>query len=140
MEGIHHVTKFRKGDTIVREHSVSDSAFLILAGKAEVSKQIDGKRVIIEHLGEGEMFGEMGLITKSLRSATVTAASDVQVGIIDYTTFDAQFVNLPRDVRLLIESLVKRLDQTSKHLSTVAIHLDKARRIIDTLKDALRKP
>ncbi|MBI3014745.1 MAG: cyclic nucleotide-binding domain-containing protein [Candidatus Tectomicrobia bacterium] len=134
MEGIHHEEKFKKGDVILREGSVSDAAYMVLSGKVEVSRQLDGKRVIIEQLSEGEIFGEMGLISKGLRSATVTAIDDLVVGVIDYTTFDEKFANLPRGVRLLIESLVKRVERTSKHLSTVAVHLDKAKKMIDALK------
>ncbi|HLC26229.1 MAG TPA: cyclic nucleotide-binding domain-containing protein [bacterium] len=134
MEGIHHQEKFKKGDVILREGTVSDAAYVIVFGKVEISRQLDGKRVIIEQLAEGEMFGEMGVISKGLRTATVTAADDLVVGVIDYTTFDEQFVHLPRSVRLLIETLVKRVERTSKHLSNVAVNLDKAKKLIDALK------
>jgi CRP-like cAMP-binding protein len=61
---------------VMRESDKSDNrAYFIEAWKAEVIK--DGKVIAI--LSEGDLFGEIALITNDDRTATIRAASDLQV-------------------------------------------------------------
>ena len=76
------------GDTIITEGIMSNNAYVILKGKVRVTKKIDKKIVSVGTLKEGEVFGEMGLISESLRSAKITAIGDVAVGVIYKEFFD----------------------------------------------------
>jgi CRP/FNR family transcriptional regulator, cyclic AMP receptor protein len=46
-------------------------------------------------LKEGDVFGEMGLISQSVRTANISALGDVTVGVIDKETFEGLIKNLP---------------------------------------------
>ena len=71
-----------EGRTIVREGDYSQDLTIIDEGTATVEH--DGREVA--ELGPGEMFGEMGLMQKAPRSATVRAKTDMR--LIHLTKFD----------------------------------------------------
>ena len=58
-----------QGRELVREGDFSDEFMAIEEGEAEVTRE--GQHVA--DLGPGDFFGEMGLLEKTLRNATVTA-------------------------------------------------------------------
>ncbi len=60
---------FDTGQVVFEEGDEGSALFVLLKGEVEVSK----KEVAIATLGEGDHFGELSLIDRSARSATVTA-------------------------------------------------------------------
>jgi CRP-like cAMP-binding protein len=62
-----------QGGLFFREGDRADSMFVLEAGKVEVVKGERGKEYLIRNLGEGDCFGEMGLIDLFPRSASVRA-------------------------------------------------------------------
>jgi CRP-like cAMP-binding protein len=67
-----------KGDTIVREKEPSSDLYIIREGTVEVAlgtPSMPGPTPII-HLGKGQIFGEVALVDRGLRSATVNAVTD----------------------------------------------------------------
>jgi cAMP-dependent protein kinase regulator len=58
-------------EKLLEEGAPGDGLYLLLAGKAEVSKKTDGKRVVIAHLKEGDVFGERSLLTNQPVSASI---------------------------------------------------------------------
>jgi CRP-like cAMP-binding protein len=67
-----------KGDMIVREKESSNDLYIIREGTVEVAlgtPSMPGPMPII-HLGKGQIFGEVALVDRGLRSASVNAASD----------------------------------------------------------------
>ncbi len=73
---------FTAGSTIVGEGDAADSAFLVTAGHCEVFRHVEGERRVVRRVGPGEIFGEMGLLTRSPRTATVAALDAVTVMVI----------------------------------------------------------
>jgi CRP/FNR family cyclic AMP-dependent transcriptional regulator len=63
------------GRELVREGDFSYEFMAIEEGQAEVTR--GGEHVA--ELGPGDFFGEMGLLEKTLRNATVTARTDMQL-------------------------------------------------------------
>lgn len=64
-----------EGSTLVREGDFSYEFMAIEEGSAEVTR--GGEHVA--DLGPGDFFGEIGLLERSLRTATVTAKSPMRV-------------------------------------------------------------
>jgi CRP/FNR family transcriptional regulator, cyclic AMP receptor protein len=64
-----------EGTQIVKEGDYANHFMAIEEGTAEVSR--DGQKV--GELGAGDIFGEIGLLEKERRSATVTATSRVRL-------------------------------------------------------------
>ena len=65
------------GENVVAEGTKGSTAFIILSGTVRILKQAKGREIPIATLGEGQVFGEMGLIEDRPRSATVRALSEL---------------------------------------------------------------
>ena len=68
-------TSVSEGKVLVREGDFSYEFLAIQDGEAEVTR--GGQRVA--ELGPGDFFGEMGLLEKTLRNATVVAKTPMQL-------------------------------------------------------------
>nr|NIQ02523.1 cyclic nucleotide-binding domain-containing protein [Nitrospinaceae bacterium]NIR56478.1 cyclic nucleotide-binding domain-containing protein [Nitrospinaceae bacterium]NIS86939.1 cyclic nucleotide-binding domain-containing protein [Nitrospinaceae bacterium]NIT83777.1 cyclic nucleotide-binding domain-containing protein [Nitrospinaceae bacterium]NIU45980.1 cyclic nucleotide-binding domain-containing protein [Nitrospinaceae bacterium] len=104
-----NIQRYSNGDVIVSEGIVSNNAYIIMEGKVNVTKKVDKKSILINSLGKGEVFGEMGLISKSVRSATVVAVGNVTIGVIEKEQFESIVKQLPEDIRAIVNALVERL-------------------------------
>lgn len=93
------------GESIVREGATGAGFHLILDGRAAVS--IGGE--VRKHLGPGDYFGEMALIDKGPRSATVTSETPVRTLIISAWTFNPLLDQFPSIARKLLVEMTKRL-------------------------------
>jgi len=116
---------FRDGDIVIKEGSVGDWVYVILSGSVEVSKMIGGTKLVLDHLGKGEIFGELSFIGggKMKRSATVMAAGPTIVGIIDRNFLDTEFNKLSSEFRSILISTIKRfihmMERTTEFSSTL---------------------
>jgi CRP/FNR family transcriptional regulator, cyclic AMP receptor protein len=133
LEDTPYVQRYSDGDVIISEGVISNNACVLLSGKVKISKKIEKKTVVISTLKEGDVFGEMGLISNSLRSANVTAVGDVTIGIIDKERFDVLLNDVPEDLRLVFSALVERLRVTTEKLSRIGIELESTRNIIHSI-------
>ena len=73
------------GEHFFREGEKADAMFVLESGAVAVSKQWDGQEHLLEHLYQGDCFGEMALIDLSPRSASVMAIEPSSAIAINYT-------------------------------------------------------
>jgi serine/threonine-protein kinase len=106
---------FAAGSLIVEEGAEADAAFLVTSGDCEVYRNVDGEKRIVRTLGAGEIFGEMGLLTRAPRTATVAALGDVTVMVI---TPDALERELSHSgwLQVLVRALAVRFRELDQHL------------------------
>jgi CRP-like cAMP-binding protein len=72
--------RFSPGQIIIEEGELGDSVYVIASGEVEVvRKDTGGEEKVITVLGQREFFGEMSLIDKEYRSATVRARGEVEL-------------------------------------------------------------
>jgi CRP-like cAMP-binding protein len=92
------------GRALVREGDFSYEFMAIEEGEAEVTRR--GEHVA--DLGPGDFFGEMGLLEKTLRNATVTAKTPMQ--LVTLTGWDLRRIErtVPRAVARVREVLEER--------------------------------
>ncbi|GJL78764.1 MAG: hypothetical protein NPINA01_17530 [Nitrospinaceae bacterium] len=122
------VQRFSDGEVIISEGIISNNAYVILKGEVRITKKIDRKTLVLGTLKEGDVFGEMGLIVSGVRSATVSARGDVEVGFIDKEKFDQVLETLPEDLRAIVNGLVQKLRRTTEMLTKVGSELENARK------------
>jgi len=82
--------RFAPGEIVFREGDAGDSLFVLASGEAEVVVGGGGKERVIAVLGANGSFGEMSLIDREVRSATVRAKGDcvaLQFSADSFTAF-----------------------------------------------------
>ncbi|MBZ0297992.1 MAG: cyclic nucleotide-binding domain-containing protein [Anaerolineae bacterium] len=79
--------KFRAGKVIVEQGAVADAFFVISKGEVDVFEGTGETQRKLNRLGAGDFFGEMAYMEGGRRTATVCAATDVEVMRMDYNTF-----------------------------------------------------
>jgi thioredoxin reductase (NADPH) len=79
---------FRPGDVVLREGDPADRFYLVIKGQAEASRRDpEGAEVVVNTIGPGEYFGEMGLLKNAPRAATVRAKTALEVMALDRVAF-----------------------------------------------------
>ena len=68
---------FPAGTKIIRRGEHGDAMYLIRSGQASACITGSKKRGFVAHLGEGDFFGEMALLTREPRNNDVVADSNV---------------------------------------------------------------
>ncbi|MCH9765078.1 MAG: cyclic nucleotide-binding domain-containing protein [Alphaproteobacteria bacterium] len=75
--------RFAAGDVIFSQNDPGDLMFVVLEGKVDITV---GDKVV-ETVGLHGIFGEMALIDRAPRSATVKASSATELAVIDENSF-----------------------------------------------------
>ncbi len=89
-------------------------------GKVNIIDESGNKETVVAVLGVKEFFGEMGLFEKDVRSATVKASGDALIMTIDQKNFYNTIQKDPSLAFRLLESMSKRLRQTTKELGELS--------------------
>ena len=107
---------FTDGQVIFAEGANGDWMYVVESGEVEISKSVDGRRIVVETFYPGDIFGEMSYIDKMPRSATATAKGTTEVGIIDRQIFDTEYNKLSADFQQMLRTVVIRLRRTTMKL------------------------
>jgi len=95
----------REGKVLIAEGKSGREFFVLLEGEAEVTK--DGRQ--INRLGAGDFFGEIALVSRSPRTATVTATTPVRALVITDRSFRRLLEESPEIQLKVLEALAERL-------------------------------
>jgi CRP-like cAMP-binding protein len=112
------IRKYKAGEQIMEEGQSDTWLYILLRGQVKISK--NGKKVA-ELTRRGEIFGEMGALDSSRRSATAHALSDTvclatDIFYIEKLTGNDKIAFGYVLYRLIAEILSRRLRQTTKAL------------------------
>ncbi|HSE92342.1 MAG TPA: cyclic nucleotide-binding domain-containing protein [Methylomirabilota bacterium] len=100
--------KFKANEVIFTEGAdAHGEAYVIHAGTVEIRKHFDGTERLLNTHHEGDLFGEVALFRRSLRSATAVAQGDVELLIVTYERLEWLIRNRPQ----LTMELLKRLSE-----------------------------
>jgi CRP-like cAMP-binding protein len=100
-----------KGAVLAHEGKPARQAFIVVSGTAKVT--IEGRK--IADVGPGDPVGEMALLSKpvGLRSATVTATSDMTLLVLEPRSFSSM-LDMSPIARKLLGGLSDRLRETDE--------------------------
>lgn len=107
------------GAVIVRQGEEGEQMFVIQSGRVRVTCDSEGGEVVLNEMTEGEIFGEMALIEKEVRSATVTAVGEVRLLSIDKKSFLRRVHEDPS----LAYRILQRMSQRIRGLTTEVAEL-----------------
>jgi CRP-like cAMP-binding protein len=87
------------------EGRVGYEFYVIIDGKAAVSRE--GKQINL--LGPGDSFGELSLLDRAPRNATVTAETDIDALVLGQREFSALLDIIPTLAHKLLIGLARRI-------------------------------
>jgi CRP/FNR family cyclic AMP-dependent transcriptional regulator len=102
---------FQPGEAIVSKDDDTGGLYILLSGTATV--EAGGKR---HTLGPGDFTGEMSLLARKPRSATVTAAEPVEAMVIETMYFKPFLIKNPSVAVHLLEVLAERLREVQERV------------------------
>ena len=104
---------FYDGDEIVQEGNHGDWIWVILEGTAEIFKQAANGPLKLLRIADGAFLGSVGTLLAGgkVRSATVKAVGNVQLGMLDSQLLANEVANVSADFKNMIISIDYRLRQ-----------------------------
>ena len=95
---------------IFREGEPGDTAFVLLSGQVQISRNADGKTVPVGVVNVGGIFGEMALIDDGDRMASAMAiGTSTEALVISRRVFEEKLESADQFLRALISILTKRV-------------------------------
>ena len=105
---------YNAGDVIEKEGGSAVAFYLITSGSVEIRK---GEKMVSK-LGRGQFFGEMSLIDKQPRSATVVSAeSGTKALVMPLWNFKSVIETDPKVAMGVMKELARRLRETTNALT-----------------------
>jgi len=95
----------REGKEMTRQGTPGREFFVLLDGTADVKK--NGRRV--NRLGPGDFFGEIALVSREPRTATVIATSPVRALVITDRSFRRLLHDAPQVQTKVMAAMARRL-------------------------------
>ncbi len=108
---------FDSGEVLIRESEIASQFFVLIKGKLEVVKTIEGNETEILNIIEksGELFGEMALVEDTVRSAGIIASVPSEVLVVQKEGFLELVNHFPQftlEVARSISNYLRSTDST----------------------------
>lgn len=100
------------GDVVMEEGTAGDGLYIVVAGELEVSRREGDAEVVLAIQGPGAFLGEMSLLERTPRSATVRAVRPSELLIIPVPGFHDLLANSPAAGLTLLRTFASRLRST----------------------------
>jgi CRP/FNR family cyclic AMP-dependent transcriptional regulator len=124
---------FPKNAVVLTEGEMGDSLYMIQSGKVKVFiGDEEGREIILKILGPGAFFGEMSMIDKQPRSASVTTIEPSTFLVLAHAGFERCVEQAPRIAKLVMECLAQRVREADRKIGTLAL-MDVYGRVASTL-------
>ena len=105
---------FAAGEPIVREGDPGAAAYIIQSGRCEVSRTIDGARVVLRTMGPGEVFGEMAILAPGPRTASVVALLPTTVRVVTAEVLEREVEAMKPWMGAFVRTLASRFRERER--------------------------
>ena len=120
--------RYPRNTTIVEEGLPGDYMYILRDGRVKVTKlSEDGREKILDFLEAGSFVGEMALLERGPRSASVKTLSPVRVLALSRTDFIALLRKSPDLALAVIQELSRRLRSVNEQASSLSFQRVKER-------------
>ncbi len=108
---------YHDGQVLIRQGEVGDCMYVIQKGQVEVLAEKNGGEVQLAVLGEGEIFGEMAVFEREVRSATVRALGEVRALTVDKKNFLRRIQEDPSLAFRLMQTMSRRIRELNNEIT-----------------------
>ena len=124
---------YPKNAVVLTEGEMGDSLYMIRSGKVKVFiGDQEGREMILKILGPGDFFGEMSMIDKQPRSASITTLETSVFLVLSHAAFEKCIEQVPRIATVVMRILAQRVREADKKIGTLAL-MDVYGRVASTL-------
>jgi CRP-like cAMP-binding protein len=115
------VRKLSAGDAIFTKGDSADGLYGVLAGRVRIyTVAADGREIVLNMVGSGEIFGEIALLDGKPRTAYAAALDDCELLFIQRSQFISFLEREPAIMASMIAVLCARLRWTSQTVEDVS--------------------
>lgn len=115
---------YHDAEIIVEQGKPGDCMYVIQEGLVEVVNETIRGEVQLALRGKGEFFGEMSILEREVRSATVRAIGEVRVLTIDKKNFLRRAHEDPSLAFHLVQIMSARIRELSAEVALLKIKMD----------------
>ena len=124
---------YAKNAVVLTEGEMGDSLYMIQSGKVKVFiGDEDGREITLKMLGPGDFFGEMSMVDKQPRSASVTTIVASTFLVLSHAAFEKCVEQSPRIGNMVMTILAQRVREADRKIGTLAL-MDVYGRVASTL-------
>jgi signal transduction histidine kinase len=110
-------TVYDAGAIVIREGTPGDGLYVVVSGELEVStRQAGGEELVLARRGPGDVLGEMSLLERAPRSATVRATVETEVIVLSPEAFQRLLFDRPEIGARILTTMAARLRSTEASL------------------------
>jgi len=106
----------RPGEILIKQGELGDSAYVVISGDFEVQKQSGQSLIKIDVRNPGDVVGEMALLSRAPRNATLIAKTDGEVLRIPQEAFEKLLVSSTTAAMAVLHWVIVRLTQNESLL------------------------
>lgn len=131
--------QMEKGEIVFLQADPCDAAYIVRTGTISIVLQSpNGREMIINEMRSGDVFGELGIITRKSRSTSAISQSRSQIVVIPRQAFLKVVDEEPQLARLILEITANRLQMSVKRESALAF-MDAQARLANLLLELDRQ-
>lgn len=105
---------FSDDEAIAYQGEQGDAMFVIISGEVRVCVESNGKETEVARRKPGEYVGELSIINREPRIASLIASGDVRALCIDQKSFEGLIRERPEVSLVIIQELAKRLKEVGE--------------------------
>lgn len=111
---------YRDGQMVFCEFEPGEELFIIKKGKVEIQKIVPPEEILLSILREGDIFGELSIVSSAPRSATAVCVGETTLLSVSRPSLSSVFQKSPATVGRILGALSQRLWFTFIRLRTRA--------------------
>lgn len=127
-----NILKYRKGEQIIKQGDYGISIYIVLRGRVEVLREVEGEEISLAILGPGDTIGEMTFLNKKVevRSASARATEDSELEVWHPSILAKKYEEVPPVLKLMIDQALSRLAAMNKLLERLDMSLLEAQNTV----------
>jgi CRP-like cAMP-binding protein len=111
--------RLKRGATLIRERDTDRSVYAVASGRLVAWTEHQGQKFVLAEFKPGDVVGELSFLDGKPRSASVSALTDCEVGVIAEAGISPQDPRYLNSMRVLVAHLVRRLRHSTKQLTSL---------------------
>jgi CRP-like cAMP-binding protein len=115
---------YRDGEVIVRQGEPGRAMYVIQEGTVDIIVERDGRQVLLRTAGAGEIVGEMAIVDREVRSATVRVKGEARILTVDKKTFLRRITEDPSLAFRVVEIMSGRIRELSREVASLMAQVE----------------